>query len=67
MSRPTPTPTPTEQPFYDACQRGELLLQHCDHCEHVVFYPALIAMPVRVTHCPGCRRVVRAPLPPTPW
>lgn len=47
MSRPTPTPTPTEQPFYDACQRGELLLQHCDHCEHVVFYPR--------THCDACQ------------
>ncbi|MDA7595138.1 OB-fold domain-containing protein [Luminiphilus sp.] len=47
MSRPTPIPTPTEQPFYDACQRGELLLQHCDHCEHVVFYPR--------THCDACQ------------
>ena len=47
MTRPTPIPTPTEQPFYDGCQRGELLLQHCNHCQHVVFYPR--------THCAACQ------------
>ena len=47
MSRPTPNPTPTEQPFYDACQRGELQLQHCDDCQHVLFYPR--------THCDACQ------------
>ena len=67
MTRPTPNPTPTEQPFYDACQRGELLLQHCDHCGHVVFYPAPTAMPARVTRCRGDRRAARASLQPTPW
>ena len=47
MSRPTPNPTPTEKPFYDACQRGELQLQHCDDCQHVLFYPR--------THCDACQ------------
>ena len=46
MSRPTPNPTPTEQPFYDACQRGELQLQHCNDCAAWVFYPR--------SHCDGC-------------
>ena len=40
-------PTPTEQPFYDACARGELTLQHCQHCGHVLFYPR--------THCDACQ------------
>ena len=46
MAKPLPRPTPTEQPFYDACARGELFLQHCQHCGHVLFYPR--------THCDAC-------------
>lgn len=46
MAKPSPRPTPTEQPFYDACSRGELLLQHCEGCVHVLFYPR--------THCDRC-------------
>ena len=46
MAKPLPRPTPTEQPFYDACARGELTLQHCQHCDHVLFYPR--------THCDAC-------------
>lgn len=46
MAKPSPRPTPTEQPFYDACSRGELLLQHCESCAHVLFYPR--------THCDQC-------------
>ena len=46
MAKPSPRPTPTEQPFYDACSRGELLLQHCEGCAHVLFYPR--------THCDRC-------------
>jgi uncharacterized OB-fold protein len=47
MAKPLPRPTPTEQPFYDACARGELILQHCQHCGHVLFYPR--------THCDVCQ------------
>ena len=47
MAKPTPRPTPTEQPFYDACARGELVLQHCQNCDHVLFYPR--------THCDACQ------------
>ena len=47
MAKPLPRPTPTEQPFYDACARGELILQHCQHCGHVLFYPR--------THCDACQ------------
>jgi len=47
MAKPLPRPTPTEQPFYDACARGELILQHCQHCSHVLFYPR--------THCDACQ------------
>ncbi|GIR69406.1 MAG: hypothetical protein CM15mP74_06570 [Halieaceae bacterium] len=50
MAKPLPRPTPTEQPFYDACARGELILQHCQHCGHVLFYPAPIATPVKVSN-----------------
>ena len=47
MAKPLPRPTPTEQPFYDACARGELILQHCQHCGHVLFYPR--------SHCDACQ------------
>ena len=46
MAKPVPQPTPTEQPFYDACARGELALQHCQNCGHRLFYPR--------THCDQC-------------
>ncbi len=46
MAKPTPRPTPTEQPFYDACAQHQLILQHCQSCEHVLFYPR--------THCDQC-------------
>ena len=47
MTKPAPRPTPTEQPFYDACAEGKLMLQHCQSCGHVVFYPR--------THCDACK------------
>jgi len=46
MSRPTPRPSPTELPFYEACARGELTLQHCEPCDRFLFYPR--------THCDHC-------------
>ena len=47
MAKPGPRPTPTEQPFYDACAAGKLLLQRCQSCGHVRFYPR--------THCDACQ------------
>ena len=47
MAKPVPRPTPTEQPFYDACAAGKLVLQRCQSCSHVLFYPR--------THCDTCQ------------
>ena len=47
MAKPVPRPTPTEQPFYNACAAGKLVLQHCQSCGHVLFYPR--------THCDACQ------------
>ena len=47
MAKPVPRPTPTEQPFYDACAAGKLVLQRCQSCGHVLFYPR--------THCDACQ------------
>ena len=47
MAKPAPRPTPTEQPFYDACAAGKLVLQRCQSCGHVLFYPR--------THCDACQ------------
>ena len=47
MAKPVPRPTPTEQPFYDACAAGNLVLQRCQSCGHVLFYPR--------THCDACQ------------
>ena len=47
MAKPVPRPTPTEQPFYNACAAGKLVLQRCQSCGHVLFYPR--------THCDACQ------------
>jgi len=47
VAKPVPRPTPTEQPFYDACAAGKLVLQRCQSCGHVLFYPR--------THCDTCQ------------
>ena len=47
MAKPLPRPTPNEQPFYDACAEGKLVLQRCQSCGHVLFYPR--------THCDACQ------------
>jgi len=46
MAKPVPRPTPTEKAFYEGCRRSQLLLQQCDDCRHVIFYPR--------THCDQC-------------
>ena len=47
MAKPVPRPSPTEQPFYDACAAGKLVLQRCQNCGHMLFYPR--------THCDACQ------------
>ena len=41
-----PTPTGESRPFWEACNRGELLLQICESCNHVFYYPRFL--------CPSC-------------
>ena len=37
--RPLPTITGESLPYWEACQRGELLIQRCDECREYQFYP----------------------------
>ena len=36
---PLPQPSALSQPFWDACKRGELVVQRCDDCGERVFIP----------------------------
>ena len=44
--KPIPRPTPETQEFWDAAHAGELRLQRCDACSHVIFPPR--------PFCPEC-------------
>jgi uncharacterized OB-fold protein len=44
--RPRPEPTEFSQPFWDACARGELVVQRCTGCQNLRHYPQLL--------CPAC-------------
>ena len=39
---PVPVPSLISQPFWDACNRGELVFQRCNNCGAAVFNPAPI-------------------------
>ena len=41
-----PSPTKETAPFWEGCNRGELLLSVCEDCAHVFYYPRL--------YCPRC-------------
>ena len=41
-----PTATPETRPFWEACDRGELWIQHCHGCAKSYFYPR--------PACPSC-------------
>jgi uncharacterized OB-fold protein len=41
-----PQPTAASAPFWDACDRGQLLLPRCRDCRHVFYYPRIM--------CPKC-------------
>ncbi len=38
-AKPLPRPSPLTQPFWDACKRGELLVQQCKDCQGLTFIP----------------------------
>ncbi len=46
MARVLPQPTKVSQPFWDACKRGEFIVQRCNACSAHLFYP--------VRMCPEC-------------
>jgi uncharacterized OB-fold protein len=41
-----PVPTVDSAPFWEACNRGTLLLQHCGECGLRIYHPRRL--------CPGC-------------
>lgn len=45
---PTIAPQPTEisKPFWDGCRARRLVMQKCEHCGNVAYYPAYM--------CPAC-------------
>jgi uncharacterized OB-fold protein len=38
-NKPLPTVSGETKPFWDACRRGQLLIQKCDSCVEYQFYP----------------------------
>lgn len=44
--RPLPDLTPENTPFWTGGARGELMITHCDDCDHAIHPPQLI--------CPKC-------------
>lgn len=45
-SKPVPFPTPETAPYWEAANRGELLIQRCNACGRAFFYPR--------SACPNC-------------
>jgi uncharacterized OB-fold protein len=45
-AKPLPYPSPETQPFWDGCQRHELMLPYCGTCAEFFFYPRQF--------CPRC-------------
>ncbi len=46
LPNPAPQVTTTTKQFWDATTRGEFLLQRCDACDTVIWFPK--------KHCPEC-------------
>jgi len=38
-NKPLPTISGETKPFWDACRRGNLIIQKCDRCQEYQFYP----------------------------
>ncbi|HVL07797.1 MAG TPA: OB-fold domain-containing protein [Burkholderiaceae bacterium] len=47
MLKPQPRVTPLNRPFWDGCNDGKLMVQHCAECGKHVFYPRAC--------CPFCQ------------
>ncbi|MEE8470347.1 MAG: Zn-ribbon domain-containing OB-fold protein [Dehalococcoidia bacterium] len=46
IPKPVPMPSEESKPFWEGCQKQELLLQRCDDCGHYRFPPNIL--------CPKC-------------
>ena len=46
IPKPLPSPTEDSKPYWDACQRQELIIQKCDDCGFHRFPPSIL--------CPRC-------------
>lgn len=46
MTRTQPVQTAFSRPWFTACSEGRLLLQRCEHCGNVQFYPRTLC-----SHC----------------
>ena len=44
--RPAPEADPITRPFWEAAERGELVVQRCSSCDRWIHYPRVV--------CPGC-------------
>ena len=44
--KPLPQPTPWSKPFWEGCKKHSLLIQKCQDCQTVIFYPKMF--------CPDC-------------
>lgn len=44
--KPLPQITPWSKPFWEGCKREQLLIQKCQDCQKVIFYPKMF--------CPDC-------------
>jgi uncharacterized protein len=42
MSKPIPIPNEDSRRFWEGCRGNKLLLQQCDSCAHVRFYPRIL-------------------------
>jgi len=49
-TRPVPHPTALSEPFWQACRRRELVVQQCEACRALAFYPR--------ASCPTCGSLV---------
>ena len=47
-NKPLPTVVGETRAYWDACRRGQLLIQHCDKCDEYQFYPRGICSPLLV-------------------
>lgn len=44
MPKPSPVSNELSKPYWDGCNRGELLFQRCTNCSNAQFYPRSICI-----------------------